>query len=90
MAVGAFLHVFGLMMASLSTEYYQIILSQGICSPLGICCIFTPAIACITTWFRQRRGLALGIVAGGSSLGGVFLPIMLNRLIAQIGFPWAM
>ena len=42
MAFGTFMHVFGLMMASLSTKYYQIILSQGICSPIGICCLFTP------------------------------------------------
>jgi len=42
LAFGTFMHVFGLMMASLSTKYYQIILSQGICSPIGICCLFTP------------------------------------------------
>ncbi|KAI8713904.1 MFS domain-containing protein [Fusarium sp. LHS14.1] len=90
MAFGTFMHVFGLMMASLSTKYYQIILSQGICSPIGICCLFTPAVACVTTWFQKRRGLAMGLVSGGSSLGGVFLPIMFNRLIKQIGFPWAM
>ncbi|RSM08783.1 hypothetical protein CEP52_004515 [Fusarium oligoseptatum] len=90
MAFGTFMHVFGLMMASLSTKYYQIVLSQGICSPIGICCLFTPAVACVTTWFQKRRGLAMGLVSGGSSLGGVFLPIMFNRLIKQIGFPWAM
>jgi MFS family permease len=27
--VGTFFHVFGLMMASISTEYYQFLLSQG-------------------------------------------------------------
>src|SRR4051812_19499111 len=32
---GTFFHVFGLMMTSLSTEYYQILLSQGVCSALG-------------------------------------------------------
>ncbi|KAF4472878.1 hypothetical protein FALBO_225 [Fusarium albosuccineum] len=90
LAVGTFFHVFGLMMASLSTKYYQIILSQGICSPIGICCLFTPAVACVTTWFQKRRGLAMGLVSAGSSLGGVFLPIMFNRLIDEIGFPWAM
>ncbi|KAH8166783.1 hypothetical protein CIB48_g1437 [Xylaria polymorpha] len=86
---GTFFHVLGLMTTSLSTEYYQIVLSQGIASPLGICCIFTPALSCVTTWFLRRRGLAIGIVGAGSSIGGVFLPIMLNRLIDQIGFPWA-
>ncbi|KAH7311104.1 hypothetical protein BKA65DRAFT_575160, partial [Rhexocercosporidium sp. MPI-PUGE-AT-0058] len=33
--VGMLLHVFRLMMASISTEYYQIMLSQGVCSAIG-------------------------------------------------------
>jgi hypothetical protein len=39
---GSFLHVFGLMMASISTEYYQILLSQGVCSAIGVSAIFQP------------------------------------------------
>ena len=87
---GTFLHVFGLMMASLGTEYYQILLAQGICSPLGASCIFYPAVSSVTTWFLRRRALALGIVASGSSLGGVIFPIMIQRLLPQIGFGWTM
>ena len=40
--IGSFLHVFGLMMASISTEYYQILLSQGVCSAVGVAAIFQP------------------------------------------------
>lgn len=69
--IGTFLHVFGLMMTSISTEYYQFILAQGICSPIGVCMIFFPAMASITTWFFKKRAFAFGIVAAGSSLGGV-------------------
>lgn len=32
----------------------------------------------------------MGIVASGSSAGGVCLPIMFSRLVPIIGFPWAM
>ena len=39
---GTFMHVFGLMMASISKEYYQILLSQGVCSALGASAIFQP------------------------------------------------
>ena len=42
------------------------------------------------TWFFKRRALALGIMASGSSLGGVIFPIMVQNLIPQIGFPWTM
>jgi MFS family permease len=87
---GSFMHVFGLMMTSLSTEYYQFILAQGICSPIGASAIFYPAMSCLPTWFFRRRALAFGIAASGSSIGGVVLPILVQRLIPQIGFPWAM
>jgi MFS family permease len=88
--VGTFFHIFGLMMASLSTSYYQLILSQGICSPIGICCLFSPATNCAISWFLKKRAFAVGIVAAGSGLGGVILPIMVNKLIPKVGFGWAM
>lgn len=39
---GTFLHVFGLMMASLAQTYYQFILSQGVCSAIGVACLYSP------------------------------------------------
>jgi MFS family permease len=39
---GTLLHVFGLMMASLAKTYYQFILSQGVCSAIGVACLYTP------------------------------------------------
>lgn len=47
-------------------------------------------IAAAGTWFTNHRALAFGIITAGSSLGGVVLPIMVQRLIPQIGFGWAM
>jgi MFS family permease len=78
------------MMASLSTEYYQFILAQGICSPLGASAVFNASVNSVSTWFAKRRAFALGITASGSSLGGVIFPIMVTNLIPKLGFPWAM
>ncbi|RDW62414.1 MFS transporter-3 [Coleophoma cylindrospora] len=39
---GTLFHVFGLMMASLAKTYYQFILSQGVCSAIGVACLYTP------------------------------------------------
>ena len=43
--------------------------------------IFYSAMSTITTWFFKKRGLAFGVIAAGSSLGGVILPIMVSNLI---------
>lgn len=76
------------MMTSLSTEYYQFFLAQAIVSAAGSGAIFNAAMSSTTTWFFRRRAAAFGIVASGSSLGGVCLPILMNHLIPRLGFPW--
>jgi len=87
---GTFFHVFGLMMASISTKYYQLILSQGLCSPIGASMIFYSSMAAVVSWFFKKRALALGVTAAGSSFGGVVFPIMVTRLVNEVGFGWAM
>lgn len=62
----------------------------GVCSPIGSSLIFYPAMSSTGTWFFKRRALAFGIMAAGSSLGGVIMPIMVDQIIAHSGFPWAM
>ncbi|KAI1184911.1 major facilitator superfamily domain-containing protein [Nemania serpens] len=86
---GTLFHVVGLMLASLAKTYYQFILTQGVVSAIGVACIYSPAVACVSTWFAKRRGTAMGIMVTGSSLGGVVFPIMISRLIDSIGYPWA-
>ncbi|TLD34337.1 hypothetical protein PspLS_01061 [Pyricularia sp. CBS 133598] len=85
---GTIVYVFGLMMTSICTEYYQFFLAQGVVTALGSGAIFNSVLPTIVGWFYKRRAAAFGITASGSSLGGVVLPIMMNKLIPQIGFGW--
>ncbi|KAL5334726.1 major facilitator superfamily domain-containing protein [Aspergillus crustosus] len=87
---GTFFHVFGLMMVSISSKYYQFLLAQGICSPIGTSAIFHASLTSVNTWFRHRRALALGVAVSGSGFGGVIFPIMVNRIIPILEFGWAM
>ncbi|KAI1395160.1 major facilitator superfamily domain-containing protein [Hypoxylon fuscum] len=87
---GSVLHVFGLMMVSISKEYYQIFLAQSIASGIGTSFLFYPTIAAAGTWFKRHRALAFGIMVSGSSVGGVVLPIMVQHLIEEVGFGWAL
>lgn len=52
--------------------------------------IFYPAMSAVGTWFHKHRALALGVMASGSSLGGVIFPIMIKKLVAEVGFAWSM
>ncbi|RYP49869.1 hypothetical protein DL768_004485 [Monosporascus sp. mg162] len=86
---GTFLHVIGLILTSLSSTYAQILLSQAVLSAIGASMVFYPAFNCVSTWFMKKRGMAIGLVVMGSSVGGVIFPIMLIHLIPTIGFAWA-
>lgn len=66
---GTFLIVFGLMMTSLCTAYWQFMLAQGVCMGLGMSCLFVPLVAVLPPYFTTRRALAMGIAASGSSIG---------------------
>lgn len=70
MALGSFFMVLGTMMASISKSYYQFILSQGICSAIGIGLTFVPALAIQCQWFLKKRGLVVGLVLSGQNIGG--------------------
>ncbi|GKZ39804.1 hypothetical protein AbraIFM66950_001262 [Aspergillus brasiliensis] len=88
MIVGSFLNVIGFMMLSLSTEYYQVFLSQGVCSGLGCGLIYVPALSLASTLFTTRRSIAVGLLSSGATIGGTVFPILFIRLQPQIGFPW--
>ncbi|KAB2573373.1 Aspyridones efflux protein apdF [Lasiodiplodia theobromae] len=78
--------VFSVCMLSLCKEYWQVMLAQGVAFGLASSGLSLPAMALATQWFSSKRGLAVGIVACGSSLGGVIYPFMIPRLVDSVGF----
>ncbi|PWY85085.1 MFS general substrate transporter, partial [Aspergillus heteromorphus CBS 117.55] len=87
-AIGSFLVVFGLMMTSLATEYYQFFLAHGVAVGIGCAFLFLPSIAIVATYFTTRRAMATGITASGGSIGSVIYPVMFHKLIDRVGFGW--
>lgn len=83
-------YVFSIMMTSLCTEYYQYILAQGILGGISSGFLFTPAMSAVNHYFMKKRGAALGLVAVGSSIGGVVFPLVLKNTFysEKIGFAW--
>ena len=89
--LGTFLIFFGMMMTSLGHEYYQLMLAQGIVTGVGAGGVFLPSITIVPQWFGPKhRTAVMGIVAMGSSLGGVVFPIMFHYIRRSAGFGWAL
>jgi MCP family monocarboxylic acid transporter-like MFS transporter 10 len=78
------------MMLSLCSSYYQIFLAQGVGLGIAFGLLFNLAVSIPTHWFLKRRAFAMGVQAAGSSIGGVIFPIMIRKLIPEIGFGWTM
>ena len=77
----------GMVLTSLATSLWQIIVIFATLMPIGI--TLTGPLAAqtlVTKWFAARRGLAVGISAMGTSMGGFLVPPLVAALVA--GYSW--
>jgi MFS family permease len=79
LCAGIFLEVFGMILASVSTKYWQLLVSQGICVGLGSGLLYLPSVAVPAQHFSSKVMLATGLVATGSSMGTSPFPRVYRR-----------
>ncbi|PWN43903.1 MFS general substrate transporter [Ceraceosorus guamensis] len=91
LTIGMVILIISQFLLSLCREYYQFFLAQGVGLGLGFGIVFNLSVAVPSHWFSKRRATAMGILASGSSAGGICLPIMLTKLQdpSSIGYAWA-
>jgi len=76
-----------LLLVSVASSLWQITLIYALLLPIAI--TLTGPIAAqtiITKWFSQQRGLAIGVSAVGTSVGGFLVPILTSALL--VGMEW--
>ncbi|KAK9456445.1 major facilitator superfamily domain-containing protein [Dipodascopsis uninucleata] len=88
--VGTIVQVAAIMLLSISSTFGPIFFLQGILSAVGMACVFNASVASVSSWFRRKRTLALGLMSSGSSVGGVLYPIMIRRMTVESTFGWTM
>ncbi|KAF2015820.1 MFS general substrate transporter, partial [Aaosphaeria arxii CBS 175.79] len=86
--IGIAIQLVGIFTMSVSHNYWQLLLTQGICTGIGGGIFFVPTMGIVSTYFAKRRGLALAVVSSGNSMGGVVYPILVRQLLGRIGFGW--
>lgn len=50
--------------------------------------MFCPTISLVSTYFKRRRMFAISLVACGGGTGGIVFPLLAQKLLPKIGFPW--
>ncbi|KAI0683453.1 MFS general substrate transporter [Cytidiella melzeri] len=89
-AIGSAGVIIGTFLIAECTEYWQILLCQGICVGLSSGVLIMTGICVLPQWFSTKKGIALGIIGVGASSGGVVYPIAARNLIPLVGFSWTM
>ena len=85
--VGIMSAAIGLSLVSISAYYWQLLAAYCTFLTFGMILAGTMmAQSLITRWFVARRGLALGISALGTAIGGLLFPLLLGILIPSIGW----
>ncbi|KAJ3261714.1 hypothetical protein HK103_004665 [Boothiomyces macroporosus] len=83
--VGGVLYMLSLVLASLSCNYWQLLLTQGVMLGLTISIAYFPALTIVSQWFDKKKGLATGIAVGGSGIGGLVLSPITSWMISSFG-----
>ena len=86
-AVGAVMIAVGSVWASFASSGWELVAANGIFIGLfGTAAFFAPLMANTTRWFTARRGIAVGIVSAGQSLGGAIWPPIHRYVIEEAGW----
>ena len=70
---------------SLLTQIIPLYLTYGVVFGAGATLTYTPSLAIIGHYFKRHIGLANGLVAAGSSVFSIVMPLVLQVLLDEIG-----
>lgn len=88
-ATGSVFMILDMFLLAVCTKYWHFFLVFGVLGGVGTSLLFTPSVAAIGHFFKEKRGNATGIAATGGAFGGIIFPLILQHLIPSVGFAWA-
>ncbi|ORZ05260.1 major facilitator superfamily domain-containing protein [Absidia repens] len=89
--IGAVLcNTLALMLASISTEIWQLMLTQGVLAGFGASLVWFPCVSASQQYFDKRRGMAVGISISGSGFGGLVMSNIVEAINSTLGVRWSL
>ncbi|EXJ69658.1 uncharacterized protein A1O5_06729 [Cladophialophora psammophila CBS 110553] len=90
MYCGCIMFAGGFVAASFATEFWHLVLTQGILVGLGTGFSWLPATPILPQWFNRNRSLAQGIAAAGSGVGGIIFSAATTPMIHNLSLAWSL
>ena len=85
---GALIETLAVFFLSLSTSYWQILITQGIMLGIGDCFLYMPGLALVGRSFKKHRAAALACATCGAPIGAIIFTLVFQQLIDSLGFVW--
>ncbi|CAO3591173.1 unnamed protein product [Absidia cylindrospora] len=85
---GCLCKALGMIMAGFANQIYQLYICQGFLFGLGASLFYYVSLSITPQWFHKRKGLALGVVASGSGMGGLVVPFIMVAVNDSLGVHW--
>ncbi|CAO0797602.1 unnamed protein product [Mucor circinelloides] len=78
----------GLVLASFSTQVWQLYITQSVMHGMGAALLYIVSMSISPQWFVKRRGFAMGVMVSGSGIGGLIMPFVMTTLNESLGGAW--
>ncbi len=88
--VGVLCMSLGLGLASLCTQVWQLLLTQGLLYGIGSSLLYFPILSAAPEYFTTHRGSAMGFILSGAGIGGLVFSPTIRGLLSAIGPRWTL
>ncbi|KAH8668076.1 MFS monocarboxylate transporter-like protein [Tricladium varicosporioides] len=89
-AFGVLCMSLGFGLASLSTQIWHLLLTQGLLYGIGSSCLYFPILSAAPEYFTSHRGSAMGFILSGSGVGGLVFSYIIRALLTNLGPRWTL
>ncbi|XP_046978689.1 uncharacterized protein LOC124544261 [Vanessa cardui] len=87
--IGALLVSSGLILTAVATNFWLFIISYSIINSMGVAAVMAAFSLAINSYFKEKRGRAVGIGMSITGLGAIFMPLLMSVLIYTYGWRYA-
>ncbi|RDW65273.1 hypothetical protein BP5796_09965 [Coleophoma crateriformis] len=87
---GVLLMSLGFGLASISTQVWHLLLSQGLLYGVGSSMLYFPILSVAPEYFDAHRGTAMGFILSGAGVGGLVFSPLIRYLLSRVSIRWTL